>query len=240
MNDNERGTGSDPLTLLRAAMRAAPATKWATGVVGLVAAVALILTVVRSPLHAFIGVAALFVAMVALFVFSRVLKITVQTTRPAAVTLMWFMVLVFIATVCCLFMSVFFNWPWPLLQALDDSNPTTTTPFLLFTEVPHAACGETQKLGDIAGEVRGISDPENYNVVVYALTDKWYVQPDVNQPMTRVSPDGSWHNSAYLGGTYVALLVPRAFKPRPVTIAEPQAAEGVIAFAKLDLHALKE
>jgi hypothetical protein len=110
--------GFDPLSLLRSATEAVPATKWAVGVVGLAAAAAIILAVTKSAVFGVIGIVGVLAAMIALFVFSRLLAVAAAATRPAAVFLMWVVVTLFAATVVCLFTSSFFNAPWPLRERL--------------------------------------------------------------------------------------------------------------------------
>lgn len=165
---SSRFGGFDPLSLLRAATEAVPATKWAVGVVGLAAAAAIILSVTKSPIFGVVGIAGVFVAMIALFVFSRLLAVAAAATRPAAVFLMWFMVVVFTATITCLFTSAFFNAPWPLRDRLFTSAV--------------AARAESQGLQALATAARGLSEAALSKLV--QLNDSrnmvGYFEPDSN------------------------------------------------------------
>ena len=39
----------------------------------------------------------------------------------------------------------------------------------------------------------------NTKVVIYVLTNQWYVQPDTAAPFTNIASDGSWKSSTYPG-----------------------------------------
>jgi len=61
------------------------------------------------------------------------------------------------------------------------------------------------------GEYRGST-----KIVLYALTDQWYVQPDDKSPFTEISPNRwenpAWQNQTHVGSQYAALLVTKDFK----------------------------
>ncbi|SHJ37707.1 hypothetical protein SAMN02745216_01522 [Desulfatibacillum alkenivorans DSM 16219] len=121
MNDNIRLSGLDPLNVMKYAVEVLPATRWAVGVVGLAAAAAIIMALGKSPIFAVVAVTGIFVAMVAMFIFSQLLTITSTAVRPVAIVLMWFMSITFMAAVVVVFTSAFFNGPWPLRDSLFKS-----------------------------------------------------------------------------------------------------------------------
>lgn len=82
-----------------------PATRWAMGVVGLASTAAIIMALLRSPVFGLVGMAAVFVAMVALFIFSRVVKFASRATRPLAIIFMWFVGMIAMATIRCVFLD---------------------------------------------------------------------------------------------------------------------------------------
>jgi len=88
----------------------------------------------------------------------------------------------------------------------------TTTPTLIFTEVPKEGEGSASQ-GNISGRVANVAHPEQYKVVVYAHTDKWYVQPEAASPHTEIQPDGTWSSWTHLGYRYAALAVRSSFQP---------------------------
>ncbi len=82
------------------------------------------------------------------------------------------------------------------------------------TKVPPSGSGQ-DSMRTIAGSVKGMTDPQQYRVVVYALSDKvWYIQPQADQPFTVIQPDGSWSTDTHLGSDYASLVVRPTFRTR--------------------------
>jgi hypothetical protein len=73
------------------------------------------------------------------------------------------------------------------------------------TQVPPRGSGP-DRVETIAGTVKGV-DFSQYKVLLYARTDKWYVQPYIDSPYTAISKDGRWRADTHLGSEYAALLV---------------------------------
>jgi hypothetical protein len=95
-------------------------------------------------------------------------------------------------------------------------------------------CGDgADSQGNIEGTVTGLQSPENYKIVLYAHTDKWYVQPLGDSPLTEIGADGKWSNWTHLGGRYAALVVPASFSAPADTLALPTIKQGVIANAEV-------
>ena len=97
-----------------------------------------------------------------------------------------------------------------------------------FTEVPKAGAGSDSQ-GNIAGVVKGISNPENYKIVLYAHTDWWYVQPLTDHPYTDINSEGVWSNWTHLGYRYAALVVRKSFHPKAKIKVLPHVGGDVIA-----------
>lgn len=116
--DLKAATSFEPLGLLREAIQRIPQLKWAFGVVGVAAAAVIVQALVRSPVFGLVGLVGVIVAMVVLFIFSRVVSTAARATRPVAVLFMWFVMIVFMAAIGLLFWSTFFNQPWPLREKL--------------------------------------------------------------------------------------------------------------------------
>lgn len=68
-------------------------------------------------------------------------------------------------------------------------------------------------------------------IVLYAYTGIWWVQPYANQPLTKILPDGTWKNSAHLGTKYAAVLVDSKYLPLSQMSELPNIGNGVIAVA---------
>ena len=44
-------------------------------------------------------------------------------------------------------------------------------------------------------------------IVLYARSGIWWIQPFATQPFTKIQPDSTWRNSTHLGTEYAAILV---------------------------------
>jgi hypothetical protein len=84
----------------------------------------------------------------------------------------------------------------------------------------------------ISGHVSN-ADPSKYKVVLYALTNQWYVQPFIAAPYTDISSEGSWGSSTNPWEVIVALLVdPTKYTSPPATnITNPALDANVVASA---------
>ena len=82
----------------------------------------------------------------------------------------------------------------------------------------------------LSGHVSGV-DPSKYKIVIYALTNEWYVQPYTDAPYTNISPDGSWSSSTNPRESLVVLLVdPNAYVPPTTEITNPALDANVVAY----------
>jgi hypothetical protein len=96
------------------------------------------------------------------------------------------------------------------------------------TQVPPSG-GGPESQGEIGGVVSGagISLAE-LRVVIYALGDKWYVQPTVEAPFTPINTRGRWRATIHLGTRYAALLIRPDYRPPATTVELPDGV-GVVA-----------
>ena len=75
-------------------------------------------------------------------------------------------------------------------------------------------------------------DTNRLKVVIYVLTNQWYVQPFANAPFTDISPTGSWSSYTNPWQSIVAILVdPNTYTPAPTKITNPALDPGVLAYA---------
>lgn len=107
----ERLTHFSPYQVLKDAIKAVPAVKYALGVAGVVAAVAVIQAFSLGYRVAFFGAILMFVLMVLLVVFAKLTQTAQKHFVAPVVVLMWSFLLLAIATACLLFTSVFFRFP---------------------------------------------------------------------------------------------------------------------------------
>ncbi len=99
---------------------------------------------------------------------------------------------------------------------------------LEFTGVPPCGAGSDSQ-GNISGRVDGLEDPETYKVVVYAHTDRWYVQPLESDPFTKIDSEGNWSNWTHLGYRYAALVVLPSFNPPSNPAVLPEGSDVVLS-----------
>jgi len=113
------------------------------------------------------------------------------------------------------------------LEGCGPKHPEQPT--IQITRIPPAGAGGPQKLDLIEGSVHGAQPGQQ--VVLYAHSGIWWVQPLAAEPATKILPDGNWKNSTHLGTEYAALLVDAKYHPLMQTDALPERGNGVIAVA---------
>ncbi|NCA70656.1 MAG: hypothetical protein EOM91_11225 [Sphingobacteriia bacterium] len=100
-------------------------------------------------------------------------------------------------------------------------------PTIELTAVPR--CGEgPNRTGTIAGNTSG-AEQGTHRLVIFAGTDRWYVQPYSAAPFTAIGRDGQWRTHTHLGHQYAAVLVTTGYTPPASTFALPQVGDGVLA-----------
>lgn len=95
--------------------------------------------------------------------------------------------------------------------------------------MPLVDAGGTPKIAAIEGRVIGARPGQQ--IVLYARSGAWYVQPFTDRPFTKIQPDATWRNSTHLGTEYAALLVAPEYRPPAMIDALPNKGGGVIAVA---------
>jgi hypothetical protein len=122
-----------PITVLREAIRAVPAVKYALGIAGIVSAIAIVTGGFRIDLRiAVFGTVIMFVLMTVLVLFARLSTTPHHALGIAVIVLVWFSLLLTMFTATGLLTSVFFHWPLDLRRWLlstptmsDNHNPTS-------------------------------------------------------------------------------------------------------------------
>jgi hypothetical protein len=109
------------------------------------------------------------------------------------------------------------------------SRPQAVGPSIEFTRVPPAEVDRTDKLDVIQGRVIGARPGQQ--IVLYAKTGTWWIQPLSNSPFTKIQPDSNWINSTHLGSEYAALLVEPGYRPQVMMKALPNPGGDVATIA---------
>lgn len=126
-----------PIEFLREAIKAVPAVKYALGVGGIVATVAIIKTFKLDIGVAFVSVLVMLILMGVLVVFARMSTLSGAKLRLPALVLTWFVLLMFIIASGSLLSSVFFQRPLDLSEWIkpQPSKPVTAdTQISLFSD----------------------------------------------------------------------------------------------------------
>jgi hypothetical protein len=106
------------------------------------------------------------------------------------------------------------------------SRQANAEPSIEFTRIPPAETDRTDKLDIIQGRVIGAR--QGQQIVLYAKTGSWWLQPLSNAPFTKLQSDSSWINSTHLGSEYAALLVEPGYAP-PATLNSLPSPGGEVA-----------
>lgn len=102
-------------------------------------------------------------------------------------------------------------------------------PALEITQVPVASIGGPTDMDSIGGKVQNVNNGDQ--VVLYAHSGMWWLQPLTDQPYTRIKQDRTWNNVTHLGSDYAALLVEPGYQPASKLTALPPIGGGVLAVA---------
>lgn len=100
-------------------------------------------------------------------------------------------------------------------------------PSIEFTAVPVAEEGGSDRTGAIAGRVRGARPGQQ--IVLFARSGVWWVQPFDARPYTAIESNDTWHSTIHLGTEYAALLVQAGYRPPSTTETLPQPGGAIVA-----------
>ena len=113
----------DPLSIIREARKNVPALKYAIGVLGLLAVLAITVSIWRlDPGVAVFGPIILIGLMTILVLFARLSSLPEKIFRIPGVILLWFTLIATMSAIVLLGMSVFFSWPLDLNHWLIPSG----------------------------------------------------------------------------------------------------------------------
>ncbi len=135
----------------------------------------------------------------------------------------------FIADTSCLRQ----RWPDIFLALVSvllvgcHSRDLPRKPSLQLTRVPLANPGGPEQLDYIEGRVSDARPDQQ--IILYAHSGIWYIQPFANRPFTKIQADSTWKNSTHLGTEYAALLVEPGYHPESKIETLPKEGNGVVA-----------
>jgi hypothetical protein len=118
---------ADPLRILKQAIKAVPAVRFALGVLGVAAAASLVRAYFSSAREAVYATVTMLALMALLWVFVQLVRISPKSLKYPALTLTW---AIFIATASlpiALISSVCFDWPKPFPEIRAVLAPASST-----------------------------------------------------------------------------------------------------------------
>jgi hypothetical protein len=110
------------------------------------------------------------------------------------------------------------------------SGKSQTEPAIEFTKIPPAAQGGRERVDHIAGRVIGARPGQQ--IVIYARSGPWWVQPWPDRAFIPIQADSTWSTETHLGSEYAALLVDRSYHPPPTMDLSP-ASGGPVVLVKI-------
>lgn len=116
-----------------------------------------------------------------------------------------------------------------ILLSSCHSPKGSVQPVIEFSKVPRADAGGPDKLDIIEGRVTGARGDQQ--LVLYARSGTWWIQPMADQPFTKIQSDSSWKSSTHFGTEYAALLVEPGYHPVAKTDELPGQGGGIVAVA---------
>jgi hypothetical protein len=106
-----------------------------------------------------------------------------------------------------------------------QSHKTNSGPSIEFTHIPPAAQGGRERVDTISGRVSGARPGQQ--IVIYAHSGPWWVQPWGDHPFIPIKADSTWSTETHLGFEYAALLVEPDYHPFPTTDVTPTSGGSV-------------
>ena len=100
-----------------------------------------------------------------------------------------------------------------------QSHKANSEPSIQFTHIPPAAQGGRERVDTISGRVRNARPKQQ--IVIYAHSGQWWVQPWPDHPFIPIKADSTWSTETHLGFEYAALLVEPDYHPLPTTDVTP-------------------
>lgn len=114
------------------------------------------------------------------------------------------------------------------------SQTTGVKPAIEVTRIPIASIGGPDQMDEIEGKIHGARGDQQ--IVLYAHSGVWWVQPFANQPFIKIQSDSTWKSFTHLGTEYAILLVESGYRPASKTVTLPGEGNGVAAVAVVKGH----
>ena len=127
----------------------------------------------------------------------------------------------------CYVWAMNFTLALALLFAGCHSQKAPAGPTIQFTKIPPAAQGGRERVDTISGRVTEAHPGQQ--IVIYARSGPWWVQPWPDKPFIPIQADSTWGTSTHLGFEYAAMLVEPGYHPPPTMDVAPTQGGSVVA-----------
>jgi hypothetical protein len=115
-----------------------------------------------------------------------------------------------------------------LVVGACHSQPTSSTPALVFSKVPQSDPEAQNRNATVEGRATGFRPGQR--IVLYIKSNgRWGLQRPSGQPFAKIANNGRWTGSTGLGTEYAALLVDPDYSPPELTETLPMVGSGVAA-----------
>src|SRR5713101_7916650 len=105
------------------------------------------------------------------------------------------------------------------------SQKSSARPSIEFTKIPPAAQGGRERVDTLSGRLRNARPKQQ--IVIYAHSRQWWVQPWPEHPFIPIKADSTWSTETHLGFEYASLLVEPDFHPLPTMDVAPTQSASV-------------
>jgi len=125
---------ASPISILKQAIKAVPAVKYALGIGGIVAVIAIVFSFGINPKVAIFGTVIMLILMVVLLLFASLVRKSGAHVSLPALVFTWFSLLLFMATSVLLFTSAFWAKPLDLKTFISSSKAGSETSSPMYPE----------------------------------------------------------------------------------------------------------
>ena len=177
----------NPENILKESIKHVPSLKYAYGIVGIAAAIAIVVGLLKDTKIAIFGPIIMLALMTVLVVFAKLTKASKKTFQIPIKVLIWFSLVLTMTTAVLLFTSAFFRWPMNLQVFILPDTPSKDVISLAYTGAPPIPTKQfaNPKLGfDILSKRKGeidfsplkdgdalASEVDDYQIVAHPLTN---------------------------------------------------------------------
>ncbi|MGA8609305.1 MAG: hypothetical protein WB616_20690 [Candidatus Sulfotelmatobacter sp.] len=114
-----------------------------------------------------------------------------------------------------------------LLSGCHSRQGPPAGPHIEFIKIPPNAQGGRERVDTVSGRVTGARPGQQ--IVVYARSGPWWVQPWPEQSLIPIQADSTWSTTTHLGFEYAALLVEPGYHPPATMDVAPTQGGSVVA-----------